>query len=180
MNRTHMVIARRYAHAFLRVFPNALSPDALSRLYACADFFKERSHVGFFLDSSLLPHEYKHAGLLKIFDRFALSSDFLKLAELLVNHQRAFLLPQVLLSVVDRYKKQENIAVFIISSTQEIATEKRVMIEKFLYKKTQCRLLCSYMVDSRLIAGIRMQSSTYLWENSLQSRLRLLTNRLHY
>lgn len=180
MNCMHALLARRYAQAFLRVFPDVIQIDDINRVYACSHFLREHAHICFLLDLSLLPAQHKKEGLIKIFNRFDLSHNFLKLADMLIMHQRTFLLPRVLSSIVAMYKKKEHISFFVISSTQEVSLEQREIVEKFLTKKTANKLLCSYMIDKRLIAGIRMQSNTHLWEKSLQLRLRLLTNSLYY
>lgn len=178
MNRLRDRLARRYARAFLNVFSTTLSSSDLENLKKMAKFLSKHSHACFLMELSLLPEDVKIKAIIDVCKRFNLSDPCHKLWLLLVKHQRASLFPDVLYLIVELYQRDANIMTFTVSSSMALSDHQKQKIEKFLHTHVKGSVLCSYILDQKLIAGIRLQSDSLLWENSIQRSLRMLQESL--
>ena len=58
-----------------------------------------------------------------------------------------------------------------ISSSHDITQQDLDAIERFLVNQTGLSIIYTYAIDKKLIAGIRLQSNTLLWECSINKQL---------
>ncbi|MGB8366998.1 MAG: F0F1 ATP synthase subunit delta, partial [Candidatus Babeliales bacterium] len=94
-----------------------------------------------------------------------------KLLELLLNDNRAFLICDVLYYVCLLYRQYKNITKFAMISSHLLSEEDKKIIKHFLMQMTEQDIMYTTKIDKKLIAGIRLQSDTLLWEYSIRQRL---------
>ena len=174
MNRLRDRLARRYARAFLNVFSSSLSPQDLESFKEMARFLTKHSHACFLMELSLLPEQTKIKAVTDLCKQFKLPAFCQKLWMLLIKHQRTSLLPEILYLIVDLHQHDAHIMTFTVSSSVDLSDQQKQKIEKFLHTHVKGSVSCSYVLDKKLIAGIRLQSDSLLWENSVQGSLRML------
>ena len=167
-------LEQRYARAFLNVFADVISPQILSSADAFCNYLKEHRRIVFMLKLSVLDDQIKVRGLYELCKRFGLGEPFKRLINLLQVDHRLPLLPDVVCLLEELYMERKQIHPFIIRSSAELGTEERTSLEKFLAQRLPGTILCSYRTDERLIAGIRAQSPTHLWERSIARKLKSL------
>lgn len=175
MDRNALILARRYAQAFIDDFHKQLNLAECEKLQ---DFAAElaRAHsalalVGYMEGSlqektDLLYEQFKKHGL--ILDAYK------KLIHLLFLQKRITLLANVLRAIVMLFKESDAITSFTISSSHALTHEQEQSIIQFLQRLTHTTVEHITKIDSQLIAGIRLQSSSLLWEDSVQDQLRSL------
>lgn len=173
-------LARRYARAFLNVFEDSFTPQAMEALIALVIFLKKHAHACFLMELSFLSVDAKKEAVRDLCLRFKVTEGVQRLFLLLIDHQRTSLAPDVFDAVIDLYKRKENYVYFSVSTTCELSDQQKKMIEEFLQDQVKGMVFCSYAIDKTLIAGIRMQSDNWLWENSVKSRLRTLQQTLQF
>jgi F-type H+-transporting ATPase subunit delta len=174
-----IVIARRYAHAFLNVFIESLSNNDLTNIEQAIDFFTKHKQLIALLKVPHIDTQQKSDALeyilLKIYH---LPESFKKLVSLLVSQKRAYYILEVLIQLNEYYQIYKNIEYFQIKSSHQLEQKELELLEQFLKEQTEAIIIYKYEIDPDLIAGIRMQSNTLLWEYSIQKQLNALTHQL--
>jgi len=169
-----IALEKRYAQAFLNVFASVVTPQMLESATALCTYLKEHRRIVFMLKLSVLDTRIKIQGLHELCEKFGLGKPFQRLIALLQEDHRLPLLPDVLCHLEEIYREREKIYAFMVDSSIELAQEKRKSLEKSLAEQLAGTMLCTYRIDPRLIAGIRAQSTTYLWEDSIAKQLRTM------
>jgi len=167
-------LAQRYAIAFLNVFGDRLTLEILHDAQDLCNFLRSNHRVTFFLKLSILDTQTKQQGLYELCDRFALGEPFKKLIDLLSTHNRLPLLEAVICHLQEEYLTRNNIHPFMVKSSRELEPAEQEPIEQFLARQVTGTILCTYVVDKRLIAGIALQSPNYFWQQSIAGQLRAM------
>lgn len=171
MINNQLIIAQRYAHAFLNVF--SLSSLDLKKLTSAIEFLKQHPEIATFLKIPLLAPEIKLEALKEsVVKSFELPASFDALIDLLVQKKRSELLLQVLEEIKNDYQAQHAIQQFSISSSSELSAEQKNILENYLTDVTGATIITDYDIDRKLIAGIRMQSDQLQWEYSIAEQLK--------
>ena len=178
MNTIHTTLALRYSQAFMHVFGDSMKESDIVALDNCSQFFSEKTDLVFYLNVPLITSDEKQKIIDQICEKQKLSAPYNKLCMLLISHQRALLLPIILKMIKAQYLKLKKINVFTVQSSYQLDTQEQVDIEKFLQKKIDGTIFCSYTIDKTLIAGVRISSGTLLWEHSIKKRLIKFKNAL--
>ncbi len=100
-----------------------------------------------------------------------MAEPFITLTRTLIEHKRIWLAAAVFRRLFALYKERTGLHQFVVRSSHELTDELRIEVERFLARAAGQGSIYTYTVDNRLIAGIRMQSDTLLWENSVRKQL---------
>ncbi len=174
VDRTIQFVARKYAVAYLNVFGSDFVPDDLGNLDALSDFLKEYHHVTYLLGLPVIPHQKKKEMLNALSREFHLTDRIDKLVDLLLHDKRLFLLGPILEFMARLYREKHHIIEFSITSYPCLSESDLNDLTQFLARSTGCAIIYTNNEDKNLIAGIRMESTTYLWEFSIAQQLRTL------
>jgi F0F1-type ATP synthase delta subunit len=181
-------LARRYAQAFLSVYGEQITAHACERLLLFKSFLVANRALIYLFTIPSIDQKTKERGLSFLAEKFELPPSFYSLMVLLLLSRRISLLPQVLCSLVVLYKRENGIQSFSIHSSHELSQQDLEQLRDFLTQQIadkqaayreinhekNIEVACSYKQDKNLIAGIRMQSETYLWEHSIAQQLRAI------
>ena len=170
MNIQESILSRKYATAFLNLFIDKLSLADYNTIVRTAAFLQEEPRLVSYFK---LPRVdvVKKKVITVLFKEFKLPSILKKLTDLLMRDQRLFLLGQVLKSMEQLYRQRKEIMAFEVSSSYKLTEKQLETITDLLVTKTGKRIEYEYEVDNALIAGIRLQSDTLLWEYSIARQL---------
>lgn len=168
------ILGHKYASAFLNIFSDQLKISDADRCQGLAQYLREHSDFFLLLQAPFIRQKKQAEVLKKLWDQFKLPPVFQKLADLLRSGNRLSLLPDVLQACAQEFKKRENFVLFSIKTAHELSKHDRAIIEDFLHKKTDKTIQPTYTLDTKLIAGLRLQSSTLLWEYSIQKQLQAI------
>jgi len=161
------IIAQKYAKAFLNLYEDQVSIQDLNGIRKLEFFFQNHKKVIYFLSIPNILPETKEKLLGELFKEFNLDVLLKPLIHLLSGSKRLFLIDDILKHIKLLYKEQKNIMAFNISSSHEISNQDLEIIKNFLAYKTRKTILSRYNIDKNLVAGIRLQSNTLLWEYSI-------------
>lgn len=167
-------IAKKYAQAFLNIFPKAFGFGDLKKIEAAQFFLQTHKRTLFFLQLPQFDQERKKSMVSDLIDYFSLPHDVATIIFLLIQHNRSFYIPDVLLWITQLYKNQINSAEFSIQTTQEINDKQLESIKQFLGHLTNKKIIGVPSINTSLIAGLRLQSNEYLWEYSIRKQIRAL------
>jgi ATP synthase F1 delta subunit len=174
MNTKIEILARKYAHAFLNCFGSQINRETFNTLCTLETFFRSNKKILYFLSLSSLTPEVKKRYLHELFNQFNVAHLCDPLLHTLLLTKRGQLIGAVLTAFVELYKTDQNIASFTITSSHPLEPLWIASLEQFLADVSGCDIIYNYNVDNNLIAGIRMQSDTLLWEYSIKKQLGIM------
>jgi F-type H+-transporting ATPase subunit delta len=164
-------LARRYAMAYIKVAGAAFDEKELARVERLEKFLTTTKESLFFFNLSLIGPETEQEALDLLFKGFKTEKLFKKLMKLICNERRALLVPEMLRSIASLYREQHNIMLFSITTSHDVSDDDKKTINDFLAEKTGKTIGAEYAIDKTLIAGVRAQSDTLLWEQSIKKQL---------
>lgn len=173
------IIAKKYAKAFVDLFSNqSFQQDQLAQDLDTIETFISYLHDHrkslLFADLKLIPIKKRQDVFHNLIDTFGLKSVFTKLTDLLVIHQRIFMLHDVLKCIVRLYLDKVNVIPFTIFSSQNISASQEDALIKFLEVKSNKTVIIKSQLDTTLIAGLKALSTDSEWEHSIRQKLSLL------
>jgi len=169
-----MRLVRKYAYAFYNVYGDTLTKNDIEHYEEAIEFLRSRQRALFLLKIPTLREAIKWEGLTSLCKRFSLPSATHNLIRVLLKAQCSYVIGDILAQIVDIYKERRGIHDFVVSSSCELSDTMRSTIENFLAARVEGDIIYTYMIDKKLIAGVRLQSDTLLWECSLNKQLRTL------
>ncbi len=170
-----ILIARRYAQAFLNIF--TLHGDDLAKINQAIEFLNQHTPVLSLLKVPLLDARIKVQSLEGyLITRFGLPDSFKKLIAVLVAQRRSYLIIGVLQQIAQLYQEQQGIEQFTIASSVPLEAQELDAVQKFLSRQTHHAIIVCAKTDDALIAGIRMQSADHQWEHSIRKQLAAIEN----
>lgn len=97
--------------------------------------------------------------------------EFKKLMMLLIKQNRVFLFNEILKSLCLIFQKKTNTILFKVTSSFSLQHSDLDILHKFLAYNTGKKIMLKHTIDKNLIAGIKMQSGSLLWEYSIRKQL---------
>lgn len=161
------ILALKYARAFINIYIDSINLQSFDNIKKLEKFFDAHRKSIYFLSVPNIKTETKEKFLNQIFEKFELKTILSPLIKILGQHKRIFLIDEILKNIRRLYKEQKNIIIFKISSSHPIKQDDIAIIEKFLESRTKKKIITSHKLDKSLIAGIKIKSSTFLWEYSI-------------
>lgn len=172
------VLAKKYAVAFLNIFSDQLKMSDCQALEKVAKYLDDHIDLFFLLRAPFIDKKKQQQAFEKLGEHYKLPAVIQKVADLLRSDNRFYLMPDVLEAVVKEYWTRNNIMRFSVVSSQELSSDDLSSIEKFLALKTNKKIIIDYKIDDSLIAGLRLQSATLLWEHSIQEQLQTIKKKI--
>ena len=172
MNQEYSLLCRRYAAAVLNVYGKTITFDDCESIRSAEKFLREhRSILSFFELPDLRPD--RHVRMIDLLIKnLRLPASLKPLLLLLEGHSHMWLLAETLSALADLFLKRHNIMIFSVESFPFLREGELNVLKDFLHMKTGKEIIYHSSENPRLIAGIRAQGSTLLWEYSIEKKLR--------
>ncbi len=167
-------ISQKYAKAFMAIFPKAITLAHVGKINVAQKFLQHHKETLLFLQLPRFNQETKKSMVMDLISHFLLPEPLSAIMLLLIKHDRAFYIPDVLLCINQLYKKQTNSMVFSLKSAHSLNEKQIEVIKQFLGTLVHKNIIPQPSLDTSLIAGLRLQSSEYLWEYSIRKHLQTL------
>lgn len=165
------VVSRNYAIAFLNLYGDNISLSDFVAIRKLLSFWQSNREVNAIFDMPGLSTDKKMEMVHQLLEKFSAPFFLGKLIFLLIEHKRVFLIKDVLVQLCQLYKEKKDILFFTISSAHQLLDDELGSIKQFLERKTGKSILYECAIDKNLIAGIRCQSETLVWEHSVRKQL---------
>ena len=165
-------IAKKYAQAFITVFPKSFTFNDIKKIEVARDFLQTHKRTLFFLQLPQFNQNRRRSMVADLVDYFSLPHDFAVIIMLLIYHNRSFYIPDVLRWITQLYKDRLNCIEFSIQTAQEIDDQYVELIKKFLSHLTHKKIIGTPLINTQLIAGLRLQSNEYRWEYSIRKHIK--------
>jgi F-type H+-transporting ATPase subunit delta len=169
-------LSRLYAEAFMNAFFETLPSDILHRLLALQERIKSDHALQLVIALPGFKASKKNF-LLSVFDSFGLNQPFASLLDLLLDQRRSFLLPKIMAALIQEYKKRAGLLDCTIRSAQPLSDAEQKQIIEHASQILGYTLLPTWIIDPSLIAGIRFETTEYLFDHSILNKLNALAVR---
>lgn len=176
MKLQERALARKYAQAYIQVYGSRLTQEARNQIERLVAEYMQHKEKFFYLGLSSLAPAVKSNLVFKTCDQFQVRSVLQPLILLLAEQGRLALLVPVLQSVLSLDKELQGIIDVTIQSAQTLDAQQQEFVKKFLEHLTGKKIHARLVDNPELIAGIRVQSDTFLWEHSVAQQLRFLVH----
>lgn len=172
------VLAVRYATAFLDVVQKPLSVSECEALAAIVAHYKRTPELLFFLQISLFSHHDKEAALARMRAWYTVPASMGKIDKLLLDHQRIFLLPLVYEEIITQSHARAHRMVCIVATATLLTAAYQKKCYLFIEQLSAQTPLITWSIDRALIAGLKIQAPDWLWEDSIDGRVKALAARV--
>ena len=163
-------IAKKYAQAFLSVFAHNMVTGDMERIEHAGIILQNNSEAKSIL--AMPVDETIQKKLIHIFcNTFELHVGIRKLLDLLAFNYRLHLVPEIFARITKLYLQGLKIETVVVESTIELSNAEKNYIARFLSKQTGKQIRATYVLNKKLISGIRIQGDTFLWEYSIRKHL---------
>lgn len=165
-----LTLAKKYATAYLNLFDEQFDLNSIGRVHEAISFF-DHPEVQSALKLPTIASDCERDNLQRVLERFQLPVSLMRLVDLLLVHKRIVLFPDILVELSKLYKERHGIATYQIISSQKLDEKDLASINAFLSKLSGKHIISTEKIHESLIAGIRLQSETTLWEYSIRKQL---------
>jgi F0F1-type ATP synthase delta subunit len=166
-----VTVAKKYAHAFLNVSAKKVVYEDVKHIESIGYYLETHALLSLYFKLSVSDETHKEAVMTRL-KLFGFPEYMYALIELLIKSQRLFLLSEICRWIGVYFRQQQHISEFLVTSPRELSLEHKEKIDQFLATYTHGTVETVYALDQALIAGLRMQSKTHVWEKSIAQQLR--------
>ncbi len=166
------IVAKRYAVATLNVYGYKNVLSVLDNYEALYLFLDTHSRILFYFKIPTLDKETILNGMLQLYKRFSIPPAHEALLHTLSSHGRMTLIKNILQHIIDLTKELDHREYFVIKSSHEITETQKTTIINFLQHRTGNCIVPSFILEKKLIAGIKLISKTHLWEESIAKSIK--------
>lgn len=143
---------------------------------------KESSDLHLFLSNPAVSRDKKVTVMEIILDRIGVAPEarplLRNLLNVVVDHRRAALLPEIADEYAAELNKHEGIAVAQVTSASQLEAEKRTRLETALSQVTKQKIAAGYAVDPALVGGAVVRIGDTIYDGSVEEHLRRLEQSL--
>ena len=171
-------VAKKYAQAYLNVCAQEHTFEDYCSMWRAAQFLSEHHSLLFYLSLSIIDEVDKKRFIDLLFEKFHLFPSLKQLFYLLLKNKHIHLAADTLRDIYALYKIQHNIVDVQLTSSGELTEKQIEEIKHFFTQLSGHHVQIRHHVNSALIAGIRLQTATNLWEYSIAQQLRKIKQEL--
>lgn len=175
MNMQNLILAKKYARAFIALYADQLTWNELEKIKKFNIYLKEHKETLFYAQLSALDNHMVEKTFKTLLSDFELIYATNNLVALLIQHKRLFLVSNILDYIIKLMKERLNIMEFVIESAAELDNGQRDYIINFLSRSTKKTIVYTTKINRCLIAGVRAYSDTVGWEFSVRKQLEVLS-----
>lgn len=166
----------KYAKAFFNLYGAQLELADFWLIKKAATILAKNRAV---LDLFNLHSEVEQLNLNRVFLKyFKLPESFSKLLTMLQKHKRTFLLPDILSEISELCLSYNRQLFFKLTAYPALSEVEIGQVIDYLEKNTNKQILYEYYQDQNLIAGFKMQSRQFLYEDTIKCRLQKIHRKL--
>lgn len=162
-------LSKKYATAFLNV--STFDMHDYTRVLIVHKLLRERREILSLLHAQLHVNEAVEQFLNIAFGECHSYVYLKKMVHLLFHHRRIILLPQVLEWIAALYVERQQILFFVVASSSVLDADMQHTVVKYLERLSTKKVFAEFVIDERLLLGIRARTDALLWEYSAKRQL---------
>jgi F-type H+-transporting ATPase subunit delta len=172
-------VSKQYANAFADIAIAQGAPQtAVRQLADFGEAFAGSAELRNFLESPAVDTQIKHRVIEKIVAQQGASRIIRNFLFVIVDHHRAYMLPEIIAAVQEVVRQRQGIAEAEISSAVELSAAQKTELAKTLSRLTGKSIEPKYSLDPALLGGAVARVGDTIYDGSLRSRLTEMRARL--
>ena len=140
--------------------------------------YAESAELRTFLASPAVNRAAKHGVIEKLLARIGASKILRNFLFVVIDHQRAHILPEMIAAFHEVVRQREGIAEAEVSSAIELSATQKAEFAFALEKLTGKRIEAKYSLEPKLLGGAVVRIGDTIYDGSLRSRLNEMRARL--
>jgi F-type H+-transporting ATPase subunit delta len=169
----------QYANALADIALAQGAADAVNKQLAdVGAMYAESAELRNFLTSPAVDRGAKHAVIEKLLARIGASKIIRNFLFVMMDHQRAHILPEIIMAFQDVVRRRQGVAEAEISSAIELSAAQKAEFAFTLERLTGKRVETKYSLDPALLGGALVRIGDTIYDGSLRSRLNEMRTRL--
>jgi F-type H+-transporting ATPase subunit delta len=169
----------QYANALADIALAQGAADAVNKQLAdVGAMYAESAELRNFLTSPAVDRGAKHAVIEKLLARIGASKIIRNFLFVMMDHQRAHILPEIIVAFQDVVRRRQGVAEAEISSAIELSAAQKAEFAFTLERLTGKRVETKYSLDAALLGGAVVRIGDTIYDGSLRSRLNEMRTRL--
>jgi ATP synthase F1 delta subunit len=156
----------------LNLFFDEISGDCIKKLEKLETFLKQNKLFFVYLRIPSIPFQVKQEALNKFSNFYDFCEPCRRLMFVLLKQGRIDFLDEIVSKILILYRIRKKIQLFKISTSHPLEEKEKERVIRFVKGLASGEVVCKFLVDAKIIAGMRIQSETFLWERSVAKQLR--------
>lgn len=166
------IIAKKYAVAFLNLYFDQMTNEFINKILKLKKILLINRLFYIYLRIPNISYFIKKKVLNKISQALDLDRPIKKMLFVLLDQGRIEILDIILHQIMIFYRKRKGIDFFKILSSSVLSDSEKKRVINFVENMSKKEIISDFIVDPKLICGLRIQSNTFLWERSIAKQLR--------
>jgi F0F1-type ATP synthase delta subunit len=168
--KSESIIATKYAKACIEVFEKEFSENFSAELDALFTFFSSHAPLISLFKMRHNLHGQKEL-LKKVFYIYSRHNFWNTLLDVLERSARLYMIFSIVKSMRMVYREKNKIIDGVIEVYPYVQPDEIELLKSFFKQKVGYSIDASVFVEPALIAGVRIRSDRFLWEQSIRKRL---------
>ena len=169
----------QYANALADiVLEQGATEPARKQLEYFAAAYNESAELRNFLATPGVTKQEKHGVIEKILARLGASRIIRNFLFVIIDNQRAHLLPEIVESFEHVLRQREGIAEAVVTSAIELSNKQKSTLLQTLERLTGKKVQAKYALEPRLLGGAVVRIGDTIYDGSVRNRLNVLRARL--
>ena len=170
-------IANVYATALYEASIDSKSVDKVrDDVLKLQNLLNENSDFGDYLENPLWSQQDKNEVLLKTSKLLGLSKDVLNCLDVVVENGRISDLKLILSGFEKIYNRKNNIEKISVETVKELSVKQDSKLKKVMENILGKKVVIDYVVNPKILGGLRVQCGSKMFDNSLINKLNYLEN----
>ena len=171
-------IAKKYALAYLNLYLDELTDKMVDDLAKLRKFLYKNKNLYAYLSIPKLSLKTKLSFVDRLCDAFHLAQGEIRLIRLLMEQKRIDLLDTTLKKIIEEYHIKKGVVLLNVYTSHETNDTQKAIIKNFVHNLIKQKIEIKFFTDKSLISGIRIKSSTLMWEHSVRKHIKKFKNNL--
>ena len=169
----------QYANALADIaLEQGAAEPVLKQLSEFGAAFAASAELRIFLAAPGVSHEAKHGVIEKLAARMGASKIIRNFLFVMVDNQRAALLPDILAAFQEVIRRRQGVAEAEVSSAVNLSDTQKAQLLQTLERLTGKKIQAQYALEPELLGGAVVRIGDTIYDGSLRSRLKEMRVRL--
>lgn len=163
--------ASKYAQAYTNLYLEELTSTGCQNLLKMTKFLNQNKRFYAYLSIPNLPFNEKLKFVGKLTEVFNLTQNQKRLVNLLLINKRIEILATVVQKIIEIFDQHRGITPLQVYTSHEIDEKQKQQIFGFIKNKLKINAVVDFLVNKKLICGVKIKGSTFVWEKSVSKYL---------
>lgn len=163
--------ASKYAQAYVNLYMEELTDTTCQNLLQMTNFLNQNKKFYAYLSIPHLSFDEKLKFISKLTKNFNLTENQERLVNLLLVNKQFEILGLVVQKIITIFNQHRGTTTLQVYTSHKIGENQRQQILSFIKNKLNINAVVDFLVNTKLICGIKIKGPTFVWEKSVSKYL---------